>query len=427
MSLTVGVMRKLVQRMAFYAIALMVIAVAGCVSTSPPVPSHSMSWQGLEEGETVYGIVKLTVRIDGNGPAEVRFYLDNLDSEHLIGVASLESSSLYASDWYTQDVANGDHVLYAVSSFGEGNPSQVSTTINVNNKSRAGSIPAGAIKLTPQNDPAPPQLAPAFREYWHDPVPLEGPINTAGAEDSPFVTPDGQTLYFWFNGDQSKDVQEQARDPLTGIYWCKKVNGEWQEPERLFLQYYDKLGLDGAPTVRGNTLWFASIREGNYRNIDIWTAELVNGRWTHWANVGELLNKTYDLGELHVTADGNEIYYGSTRPGGKGQSDIWVTRRVNGQWQEPENVDAVNTDGSEGQPFVSEDGNELWFTRSTPGPTIYRSVKREGKWQEPELVVSHLSGEPTLDSNGNLYFTHLRWDDTLNRVTEADIYVCYRK
>lgn len=214
---------------------------------------------------------------------------------------------------------------------------------------------------------------------------------------------------------------------MTGIYRSEKIHGEWQEPGRLFLQYFDRLGFDGDPTVRGDTLWFGSIRQGNFRDIDIWTAKLVNGRWADWTNAGGLFNKTYQLGELHVSADGSEIYFGSPRAGGQGQSDIWVTRKVDGHWQEPENIAAVNTAEHEGQPFLSEDGTELWFTRQIGGTAIFRSLKLNGEWQSPEMVVSSLAGEPALDAAGNLYFVHHRWNETLNRVTEADIYVCYRK
>ncbi len=427
MSSVRGGVRRMVQAMAFLSITMVAIIISGCVSSTPPGPVHSISWQGLNEGQTVYGIVKLTVRVTSNNVTEVRFYQDGLGEEHLIGAAALDSGSVYSGDWFTQDTTNRTHVVYGVATFREGDSCQVSIALNVMNRSRAESIPANVIKMTPANDKAPPQLAPAFRDVWRDPVPLEGPINTAGAEDSPFITPNGDTFYFWFNGDEMKDVQEQANDPMTGIYWSKRVDGNWQEPQRLFLQYFDRIGFDGAETVQDNTLWFVSIREGNYKDMDFWIAELVNGRWVQWTNAGELLNRIYQIGELHVTADGNEIYFDSKGSGGKGQKDIWVTSRVNGVWQEPQNVESVNTDVDEGWPFISEDGNELWFTRLTPGPTIYRSLKINGKWQTPELVVSTLAGEPTLDTAGNLYFVHHRWDDALNRVTEADIYVCYRK
>jgi hypothetical protein len=49
---------------------------------------------------------------------------------------------------------------------------------------------------------------------------------------------------------------------------------------------------------------------------------------------------------MHITADG-ELYFHSARAGGKGQYDIWVTRKVNGEWQQPENIAAVNSPENE--------------------------------------------------------------------------------
>ena len=396
----------------------------GCQSASSP----RISWQNLVNGQSVYGIVKLTVIADGGQINSLGFYYDAVNDTKLLGTAENSIGSTYTCDWYTQDINNGEHTIYAVADFKELGSIQNSITVKINNLTRADVIPANVIKMAPSIDTAPPQLAAAFKAHWYDPVPLGPPINTAGAEDSPFITPDGNTFYFWFNGDEMKDVTEQAKDPMTGIYWSKKANGgKWQEPQRLFLQYFDKVGFDGAETVHGNTLWFASIRENNFNNIDMWTAELISGRWTRWTNAGELLNKVYQIGELHVTADGDEIYFDSKKDGGSGGKDIWVTRKVNGQWQEPQNIDIVNTSGDEGWPFVSEDGNELWFTRTISGPAIFRSLKVNGKWQTPEMVVSNLAGECTLDAAGNLYFVHQRWDNIINRVTESDIYVCYKQ
>jgi len=94
----------------------------------------------------------------------------------------------------------------------------------------------------------------------------------------------------------------------------------------------------------------------------MWTAGLRNGRWADWTNAGALLNRDYEVGELHVTADGSEIYFDSSRSGGLGGKDISVTRFDGNGWQPPELVENVNTEITDGWPFVSEDGKELWFT-----------------------------------------------------------------
>ncbi|MFH1014038.1 MAG: hypothetical protein V1769_05990, partial [Thermoplasmatota archaeon] len=76
---------------------------------------------------------------------------------------------------------------------------------------------------------------------------------------------------------------------------------------------------------------------------------------------------------------------------------------------------------------VSEDGTELWFTRTYMGtPAVYRSLWVNDSWAEPELIVSQFAGEPTLDNDRNLYFVHHFFDESANML-EADIYVCYKK
>ena len=407
------------------ALALVTVASACCGGTTA---KPHVTWYRPSNESDVFGIVSLKAKASADeGVVAVKFYCDSVDDEHLIGTVTTLSDSLYTQTWYTTDVENGEHTLYAVVLDAKDKSSQASRTVTVGNVTRAEAIPAGAVKWTPQMDAHPPVLSSAFSAYWHDPVPMEAPFTTAGAEDSPFITPDGNNFYFFFTPDMSIPVQQQLLDRVTGIYWSQKVGGVWTEPQRVWL--YDDLSLEGAETVLGNTMWFASVRSGVKREIDIYTAELVNGRWSNWTNVGEPLNVAYEVGELHVSADGNQIYFHSKRAGGKGEMDIWVTSKVNGEWQQPENVAAVNTEDGEGWPYLSEDGNELWFLRSKGDVTmgIFRSVKAGGQWQTPQLVVSGLAGEPTLDRQGNLYFVHHYWDDSAQKLWEADIYVCYRK
>lgn len=283
---------------------------------------------------------------------------------------------------------------------------------------RMASIPANATKMTPSMDVYPPKV---HSPGWAEPVPLPSPINTAGAEDSPFITPDGNELYFFFTPNPNLPPQEQLMDNVTGIYYSRKENGQWSEPERIILN--DDIGLDGCHFIEGDTMWFCTVRKGNYRPIDIFTAKKTNGIWGGWQNVGRLLNVDYLVGELHL--HGNELYYHSEREGGIGEMDIWVTRNESGSWSKPENVYQVNTVGTEGWPFITSDGNELWFLRMVNGsPGIMRSEKENGSFAEPELIISSFAGEPSLDDEGNIYFVHHFYNNSV--MIEADIYVAKR-
>jgi len=290
-------------------------------------------------------------------------------------------------------------------------------------KSRLESIPAGIIKQSPEIDRLPPIL---HSDEFQQPVPLGDGVNTAGAEDSAFVTWDGNTLYFFFTPDGTIPAEKQLNDGVTGIWVSQKVGGQWQSAERVILQNQNRESLDGCVSVQGNQMWFCSARQGNFDGVDMWIASYQDGKWTDFRNAGKLLNQDYDMGEMHLTADGNEIYFHSGRDGGKGGYDIWVTRKVDNTWQQPENIEVVNTVDTEGWPFITQDGNELWITRWYQGsPAIFCSKKINGQWTEPELIISQFAGEPSLDKDGNLYFTHhFYWDA---KMLEADIYVAYRK
>jgi hypothetical protein len=288
-------------------------------------------------------------------------------------------------------------------------------------KSREEAIPDDAVKMTPEIDQFPPLL---HSDEYNEPIPLLGSVNTAGAEDSPFIPCcEEDTLYFFFTPDVEIPVEKQVLDGVTGIYVSKKVNNFWNEVERVVLQDPLKLALDGCTFVQNNIIWFCSAREG-YTGIHWFTAEYVDEKWKNWQNAD--FASELEVGELHFTKDFTELYYHSTKAGGKGGTDIWYTKNINGIWQEPINIDIVNSEENEGYPYITPDGNELWFNKWYLGtPAVFRSIKIEGEWQEPDLIISQFAGEPTLDDDGNIYFVHHFYEN--GKMIEADIYVAYRK
>lgn len=83
-----------------------------------------------------------------------------------------------------------------------------------------------------------------------------------------------------------------------------------------------------------------------------------------WNNVTPFLfnNNEYSIGHPFVTEDGNTLFFSSDMPGGLGQSDIWYcTKNGDGSWSKPINCGAtVNTEGKELFPFYSSN-NMLFF------------------------------------------------------------------
>ena len=286
---------------------------------------------------------------------------------------------------------------------------------------RQDAIPADAVKFTPEMDAFPPAL---HSSAFDPPVPLPPAVNTAGAEDSPFITPDGETLYFFFTPDPGVPPETQLLDGVTGIYASRNENGAYAPARRVLLQDRGRLALDGCPFLHGNTLWFCSAREG-YTGVNLFTAERQGSEWVNWQYTGDLL-RSFEVGELHLSPDGKELYFHSSRDGGKGGLDLWVTRLESGVWQAPVNLAGVNTRENEGWPCIAPDGSELWFTRTYQGsPAIFRAMKEVEGWGEPELILSSFAAEPALDAQGNLYFAHHYFRD--GGLVEADIYLARKR
>ena len=125
-------------------------------------------------------------------------------------------------------------------------------------------------------------------------------------------------------------------------------------------------------------IWFCSARDG-YTGLHWFTSEYTSGRWTNW-QIADFAAE-YEVGELHISDDGSELYFHSGRSGGMGELDIWVSKNSGGEGQLPVNITAVNTVGSVGWPALSPDGKELWFSRNYG---IWRSKSVDNEWQVPE-------------------------------------------
>jgi hypothetical protein len=298
----------------------------------------------------------------------------------------------------------------------------VSMTPTPTSVNRLDSLPADVVKGTTENDPWPPIASLG----WSPPVPLEGPINTAGAEDSPFIPVDGQTLYFFFTPDARIPAEKQIGDNVTGIWASPWTGNGWGEPSRVWLTKGNELSLDGCEFVLGDEMWFCSARAGNLNTIDLYIAHRINGIWSDWRNAGKPINGDYQVGEMHITADGQELYFGSPRDGGFGGLDLWVSQRMGNEWGEPVNLGAaVNTTEDEGWPFLTADGQELWFSRQWG---IVRCLRQlDGSWGGCQDIIAQLAGEPTLSPDGGtLYFVHHYMSADLSEIIEADIYVSHK-
>ncbi|MCP5120581.1 MAG: hypothetical protein GY953_58050, partial [bacterium] len=113
---------------------------------------------------------------------------------------------------------------------------------------------------------------------------------------------------------------------------------------------------------------------------------------------------------VSLSESGNLLAYHSKRPGGFGQSDIWLSRREGERWTEPVNAGpGVNTEFNEVDGRLSPDGSTLVFVRGgaidmwkANSSRIHIARLADGRWPRATPVPSHVSPADTIELGASL-------------------------
>lgn len=97
-------------------------------------------------------------------------------------------------------------------------------------------------------------------------------------------------------------------------------------------------------------------------------------------------SEDYSFGHPAISADGKSLIFSSNKPGGAGQSDLYISKLVGGKWNEPVNLGKnVNTFGNEVFPYLANDSTLFFSSDGLPGfggLDIYETNLVNGEWIE---------------------------------------------
>ena len=200
-----------------------------------------------------------------------------------------------------------------------------------------------------------------------------------------------------------------AIDPLTGDLWFvrsdKKFSGwrilvshcndgQWSAPKPSPIE---GPGLEADPwfSADGRTLWFISTRASGANSssaLDIWRAQRdANGKWRKPERLPEPVNSASAEWFPRPGPDG-WLYFGSRRPGGQGQDDIWRAReRTDGSWTVENLGSAFNSADAEYEFQPAADGK--WGVLATD-KGMFRVTATPTGWQRAGKFG------PQVNSNG---------------------------
>ncbi len=153
---------------------------------------------------------------------------------------------------------------------------------------------------------------------------------------------------------------------------------------------------DIAITPDGKEFYF-STNTDNHSYSTIYIIKVENDIWKE-AEIAPFATQTqFRFGEPFISPDGNKMYFISTQPAdGTNRAndyDIWVIDRVDSTWGEPQNLGLpINTELNEFFPSVTNSGT-IYFTRTIPneGTFIFRSKLVDGHYQEPEKLGNEIN------------------------------------
>ena len=187
---------------------------------------------------------------------------------------------------------------------------------------------------------------------------VDNSIDSAQDEYAPNVTADGLTLVFERKNltTQNSDIYIATRAKKTDPFGpVSSVGG------------LNTTDYEGNPFVRGDTNRLWHVRKPSVNNIDISVATNVPG--TGYVISSVVQNAAYD-GSPVVSYNGLTLYFSSDRPGAANAgTNIWVATRgaLTDPFGEPVPIKPVNSDANEYPGWISRDGCRLYFVSTRPG------------------------------------------------------------
>jgi outer membrane protein OmpA-like peptidoglycan-associated protein/tetratricopeptide (TPR) repeat protein len=237
--------------------------------------------------------------------------------------------------------------------------------------------------------------------YQFKPQNLGDSVNSSESEYFPTLTIDGKKLVF----------TRRLRGLNEDFFEINKKGNSWSVAKSL-TGSINTNNNEGAQTISLDGQWLiftgCNFPEG-MGSCDLYISYLTPEGWSAPENLGRSINTDAWESTPSLSPDKRDLYFSSSRSGGYGKSDIYVSRLLpNGRWGEPENLGPqVNTGGEESMPFIHADNQTLYFTSNGLlgyGETDLFVTHKETKGQ---WGVAKNLGYPinTIENEGSLMIT----------------------
>jgi Tol biopolymer transport system component len=197
-------------------------------------------------------------------------------------------------------------------------------------------------------------------------------------ESSPTFSRDGRELYF-FRADK--------RFGNYRLLQSRCIDGRWSTPAApAFAAPAGTLEADPALAPDGRTLYYVSAREAaNADDLDIWYVERSgdDAPWSRPRRLPAPVNSSSPELLPRALGDGR-LLFGSSRPGGHGQGDIYIaTPQRDGRWRVDNVGPPISTAANEYEAEISRDGKVMVVVADRGDRShLYVYDRRDRTWME---------------------------------------------
>lgn len=224
---------------------------------------------------------------------------------------------------------------------------------------------------------------------WSEAKHIDAPFNSRTYDFPVGTSADGKTLYIG-------NVYQKDGTVSPGVSKTRLVRGKWTFPEPLRIQnFYNEANLvNYSLSADERTLILNLQRKDTVGRMDLYVSFLQpDDSWSEPMNLGKEVNSAFMEVTPFLAADNKTLYFASNRPGGVGQFDMYMTRRLDNtwtHWTEPVNLGPnINTTGNDINYIIAPAGEYAIFSSDTPGrgKDLYQITLPESVRPEKSVLV----------------------------------------
>ena len=199
---------------------------------------------------------------------------------------------------------------------------------------------------------------------WEPAVNAGAPLNNKGANYISSITPDGNSMVVILGNEYKNNKMK------PGLSIASKTSEGWSEIENLNVKG-DYIYTDNGDYFLANNrqvLLLAIDRYDAFGMKDLYVSfKQEDGSWTEPMNLGNDINTADEDLSPFLAADNETLYFSSRGYSGFGESDIYISRRLDDTWQnwtEPENLGlGINSSGDDIFFNIPPSGEFAYFTK----------------------------------------------------------------